>query len=140
MIRMKLIAFAVALLGAFALPAARANAQGYVVVVNAASSKTTLTNSEISSIFMKKTSGFVAVDQPKGSPVRAAFVKAIHGKTPAAFDAFWQGQIFAGKDVPPAEKGSDADVIAFVRATPNGIGYVAAGTDLGAGVKAVSAP
>ena len=67
-----------------------------------------------------------------------AFARAILGKSAAALESFWQQQIFAGKDVPPAEKGSDADVLAFVRGNPKAIGYVAAGTDLGAGVKAVT--
>lgn len=140
MIKIKHIAYAVAFLAAAVAPTTRANAQGYVVVVNAASAKSTLTKSEVSNIFLKKTSGFTPVDQSKSSPVREAFAKAVHGKTSAALDAYWQGQIFSGKDVPPADKSSDADVLAFVRNTPNAIGYVSAGADLGAGVKAVSVP
>ena len=50
--------------------------------------------------------------------------------------SFWQQQIFAGKDVPPDTKASDADVIAFVSATPGAIGYVSAGAAV-AGVKVV---
>lgn len=140
MFRMKHIAFAVAFLAASVVPAARASAQGFVVVVNAASAKATLTKAEVSNIFLKKTSGFTPVDQSKSSPVREAFAKAVHGKTSAALDAYWQGQIFSGKDVPPADKSTDADVLAFVRATPNAIGYVSSSAELGAGVKAVSVP
>ena len=42
----------------------------------------------------------------------------------------------SGKEVPPATKASDDDVIAFVKATPGGIGYVSAGAST-AGVKVI---
>ena len=66
-----------------------------------------------------------------------AFARTILGKTAAAHESFWQQQIFAGKDVPPPEKKTDADVIAYVQATPGAIAYVATGVTLSAGVKAV---
>jgi ABC-type phosphate transport system substrate-binding protein len=44
--------------------------------------------------------------------------------------------VFSGKDVPPPEKGTDADVVAFVKSNPGAIGYVAAGS--ADGVKVVS--
>jgi hypothetical protein len=39
--------------------------------------------------------------------------------------------------VPPPQKVAPEEVIAFVRLRPGGIGYVPAGTALGAGVKVV---
>jgi len=128
---------ALALLASLAAPSARAHAQGFVVVVNAASAATTLSKSDVSNAFLKKGGKFAPIDQDKGSKTRDAFTKAVHGRPVSAIATYWQQQIFAGKDVPPAEKGSDADVLAFVKSTPNGIGYVAEGTALGAGVKAV---
>lgn len=119
------------------VPARRVEAQGYVVVVNAAG-PSALAKDEVSKIFLKKSSALAPVDQDKGSKTRDAFSKAVHGRPAAAVVTYWQQQIFAGKDVPPPEKASDADVLAAVRANPKGIGYVAAGTDLGAGVKAVT--
>ena len=122
---------------ALAAPAARAEAQGYVVVVNAAG-PASLSKSDVSNAFLKKGGALVAVDQAKSAKVRDAFSKDVLGRPASAVATYWQQQIFAGKDVPPAEKGSDADVLAFVRGNPKAIGYVVAGTDLGAGVKAVT--
>ena len=133
----RLLLLALVLCASLALPAA-ARAQGFVVVVNAASPAATLSKSDVSNAFLKKGGKFTAVDQDKSSKTRDAFTKAVHGRPVSAIGSYWQQQIFAGKDVPPAEKGSDADVLAFVKSTPNGIGYVAAGTELGAGVKPVT--
>jgi len=51
--------------------------------------------------------------------------------------SYWQQQIFSGRDVPPVEKSSDAQVVAFVKQNPGAIGYVAEGTDT-AGTKVVT--
>ncbi|MBC8085956.1 MAG: phosphate ABC transporter substrate-binding protein, partial [Phycisphaerae bacterium] len=50
---------------------------------------------------------------------------------------YWQQQIFSGKDVPPASKHTDEDVINFVKSTPGGIGYVSA-SSAAAGVKVIA--
>ena len=118
-------------------PARRAAAQGYVVVVNAAG-PAAISKAELSNVFLKKSTKLAPVDQSKGAAVRDAFSKAVLGRPASAVTTYWQQQIFAGKDVPPPEKGDDAAVLAFVKSTPNGVGYVAAGTELGAGVKAVT--
>ena len=133
----RILLIAAAVVAMLALPSARAAAQGYVVVVNAAG-PATIAKAELSNVFLKKSTKLAPVDQQKSAAVRDAFSKAVHGRPASAVATYWQQQIFAGKDVPPAEKGSDADVLAFVRGNPKAIGYVAAGTDLGAGVKAVT--
>jgi ABC-type phosphate transport system substrate-binding protein len=115
-----------------------AHSQDFVLVVNAASPVSELSKSEVSNIFLKKSTRLVAVDLAKSSSVRDAFSKAIHGRPASAILSYWQQQIFAGKDVPPAERASDADILAFVRGNPNAVGYVSAGTNLGAGVKAIT--
>jgi len=122
----------------------RAQAQGFTVVVNAASPVSSVSKAELSNVFLKKSvkwaSGApaVPVDLEKSSKTRDAFTKAVHGRPLAMINAYWQDKIFTGKDAPPAERSSDADVLAFVRGNPNAVGYVAAGTELGAGVKAVT--
>jgi len=118
-------------------------AQDFTIVANAANPAASLTRVQASDLLLKKATkwpqGAAAqpVDQQKSAAVRDAVSKAIHGRPASAIASYWQQQIFAGKEVPPPEKGSDADVLAFVRANPGAIGYVSAGTDLGAGVKAV---
>ena len=61
-----------------------------------------------------------------------------HGRWPyraAAIVAFWQQQIFSGRDVPPAEKASEKDVIAYVKDHEGAVGYVSPDVELPVGVK-----
>jgi ABC-type phosphate transport system substrate-binding protein len=69
----------------------------------------------------------VPVDQVPISPVRAVFTRIVHGKPLSAIASYWQQQIFAGREVPPAEKAGDAAVLAFVKANPGAIGYLTGG-------------
>lgn len=131
-----------ALVAAVALSATKVQAQGFQVVVNSAAGTTEISAAELSKIFLKKSaklpSGEAAkpVDQPATAAIREAFSKAVHGRGAAQVESYWQQQIFAGKDVPPDVKGSDADVIAFVSANPGAIGYVSASASA-SGVKVV---
>jgi ABC-type phosphate transport system substrate-binding protein len=126
------------------LSAAPAAAQGFQVIVHADNPVAAIGKSDLSGIFLKKSTKFpggkaaTPVDQEKAAAARDAFSKAVHGRAATAVSAFWQQQIFAGQEVPPAEKGGDAEVIAFVKSNSAAIGYVTAGATLGAGVKAVA--
>lgn len=119
------------------------HAQDYQVVVNSANPTDILTKDQLGKMFLKKIvkwdtgTPIVPVDQTATSAVRASFNKAVHAKPASAIASYWQQQIFAGRDVPPAEKAGDAAVLAFVKANPGAIGYVSAGgsTD---GVKVLS--
>lgn len=130
------VAAALVAVAALILTGSRAEAQGFVVIVNAAGNAA-MSKADVEKAFLKKGSPLVAVDQGKGAAVRDAFSKGVLGRPAAAVATYWQQQIFAGKEMPPAEKGSDADVIAFVKGNPKAIGYVSAGADV-SGVKAVS--
>jgi ABC-type phosphate transport system substrate-binding protein len=134
--------FLLGVLAVFALAIARqARAQGYVVIVNGGNTVKSLSREQLTSIFLKKTAkwdggaAIAPVDQDKSSKVRESFTKAVHGRSVSAVDSYWQQQIFAGKDVPPPERSSDTDVIAYVRSNPNAIGYVSAGSTVPADVK-----
>ncbi len=133
------IVSAVAALTLWAAPAA---AQDFKVIVNSANSTSELPAAVASKIFLKEAAKFpngtaaTPVDQGKASPVRAAFSKTVVGRPVAAVETYWQQQIFSGKEVPPASKSSDDDVIAFVKANPGAIGYVSGGAST-AGVKVV---
>ena len=128
---------------ALALVATRASAQDYKIVANSGVAASDIPSAELVKIFLKQSSKFsdggsaVPIDQGKASPVRAAFSQKVLGKSVGAVDTYWQQQIFSGKDVPPATKSSDDDVIAFVKATPGAIGYVSGGAAT-AGVKVIA--
>jgi len=80
----------------------------------------------------------VPVDQAKGAKLRDVFMRAVVGKSAASMDAYWQTQIFSGKNVPPITRSKDADVLAVVRTNVNAIGYVDAKATLPQGVKVVA--
>ena len=135
-------AVAVAVAGV-ALSAAPAAAQEYKVIVNSANSTTELPTAVAVKLFLKQATTFPngsaasPVDQAKGSAARVAFSKVVLGRPVSAVESFWQQQIFSGKDVPPAIKASDDEVVAFVKANPGAIGYVSGGAAV-AGVKVVT--
>ena len=124
--------------------ASAAQAQADVkIIVNAGNPISELSTSEVAGLFMKKIAKFpggglaTPVEQAKSSAIRGVFSRSLLGRPASALDSYWQQQIFAGGELPPAAKPSDDEVIAFVRATPGGIGYVSAGASL-TGVKAVT--
>lgn len=127
-IRSMLAAVAVsALLGVQANGAADV---GFRVIVHPNNSVASLTPDEVSRIFLKRTrtwengQSIQVVDLAPSSPVRASFSKSIHHRTVANVTSFWQQQLFSGTDVPPPERASETEVVAFVRSNPNAIGYV----------------
>ena len=122
---------------ALLMPAHRASAQGFVIVVNEAG-PASLSKDVVTRVFLKKSGELTPVDQDKDAKVRSAFSKTILGRPLSAIISYWQQQIFSGGDSPPVEKTSDSEVLAFVRNNPKAIGYVAPGTELGTGVRAVT--
>ncbi len=134
------------LLAALALPAVPAGAQdasAYKLIVNASNPVTQISRLKVGEIFLKKMPRWpdghpVAPVEPSGkSPIRQRFSLEVYGKPVIAISAYWQQMIFGGKGVPPPERPSDADVVAFVRDTPGAIGYVWSGADV-SGVRVVA--
>jgi ABC-type phosphate transport system substrate-binding protein len=115
---------------------------GFVVIVHPSTSVAELSRRDVSGLFLKRVSHWpsgaevAAVEPPERSPARDRFCRVVHGKSVAAVKAHWNRMIFAGREVPPIEKDSDAEVVAFVQRTPGAIGYVAAATPV-PGVKIV---
>ena len=115
----------------------------YKVIVNKSNPVVSLTKSELARLFLKKAivwqgGGEVQpVDLGEDSDIRQAFSKQVLGKDISAVKGYWQQLIFTGKGVPPIEKQSESEVLAFVAANRNAIGYVSAGATLGADVKVV---
>jgi hypothetical protein len=111
-----------------------AQGRGYKVIVNASNPVSSMSRDDLSRIFLKKSTRFpdgrstAPVDLPMNSSIRENFSKDIHGKSASAVDAYWQQQIFSGKDIPPAQKNEGA-ALDFVRSNGNGIAYVSAEAD-----------
>jgi len=105
-------------------------ATGFKLVVNPGNPTQSLTRAEVARLFLKKVSAWpdgrpvAAVDQERSSEVRKSFSETVHQKDPDAISAYWQVLVFSGREVPPKTLKSDEEVLAFVRATPGGVGYV----------------
>lgn len=123
--------------------ATQAGEPAYRLVVNPANPTASLPRTEIARLFLKKATAWpdgaaaVVIDQERSSAVRQAFSLDVHQKNADGVAAYWQTAVFSGRDVPPAIAKSDTEVLAFVRANPGAVGYVAAGADL-AGVKVLA--
>jgi ABC-type phosphate transport system substrate-binding protein len=115
---------------------------GFKLIAHASVPTRTLSRDSVAQIFTRKSvkwpdgSRIVPVDLPVGSKTRESFSQAVHGKGSAVVDAYWQKQLFSGRDLPPLTKTTDAEMIAYVRSTPGAIGYVSSEVDAN-GVKLI---
>lgn len=139
---LRLLALASAIVMVAALAPRAASAQGsFVVVVNVTNPASSIGRSELAALFTKREMSWsdgtpaFPVDLPADDPTREAFTAAIHGKSSKAIRAYWQQQIFSGRQVPPPERDSDEQVLAFVRTTVGAVGYVRPTARLGPNVK-----
>lgn len=116
----------------------------FVVVIHAENPTTSIERGLLSKIFLKKAKRWengvavAPVDQAEQSAVREAFTRKVHKKSVSAIKSFWQRMIFSGRDVPPTELESDAEVLEFVAGEPGAVGYISASTELTDGVKELS--
>ena len=78
------------------------------------------------------------VQPPMTSPTRAAFSTIIHGRSVGSVRNSWITEIYSGRGADlPEERKTDAEILAFVRADPNALGYVSAEASLGPGVRLI---
>jgi ABC-type phosphate transport system substrate-binding protein len=119
---------------------AHAERGDFKVVANPSVAGDTVAKKDLTRIFLKQKTRWpdgqrsVPVDQRTDSKARAAFSEAVLGRSMADVESYWNGQVFAGKDNPPATMTSDEAVLDFVRKTPGAVGYVSANAGT-AGVK-----
>jgi len=118
--------------------------RGFKVVINAENPTTEFDKSRVAKMFLKKLPRWpewegaervMPIDLLPDSPVREAFSEAVHGRSVSTIKSYWQRMIFSGREVPPEEVATDAQVLTFVSREPTAIGYVAQDTQLGPDVK-----
>ena len=123
-----------------------AQTSGFKVIVHPDNPTTSLSAKDVSNYLLKKKTKWNAdgfkekvdpIDLGGDSPTRETFSKEVHGRSVSSIKSFWQRQIFSGREVPPPEAASDAEVITYVKSHPGAIGYVSASASLD-GVKVVS--
>ena len=134
-------------LAAFALASSlaivpSAAAEPFTVIVNARVQGRSITKETLAQIFLGRIARWgdgrpiTAVDLSATSAVRASFSQAVLGLTVVNVRGYWLREISAGR-WPPKTRSSDDEVIAFVAASPGGIGYVSGAAALPSTVKAV---
>jgi ABC-type phosphate transport system substrate-binding protein len=114
----------------------------YVIIVNKSNPLFSLTQKEVSDLFLKKTkwkdgSAATPVDLVSNSKIREQFTQEIHGKSISAIRSFWQQAAFSGTASAPPEKSADSEIVDFVQKNNGAIGYVSASANT-AGVKIIS--
>jgi len=113
---------------------------GFVVVVNDDNTATAAPRLLVSRFFLKKATRWdngavvLPVDLPADSPVRDAFSHHVLARSVSSIKAYWQQQIFSGREIPPPEKADETEALEFVRANAAAIGYVAPNAALPHGV------
>ena len=99
------------------------------IIVNP-SNNSTLSDSDISRLFLGKLKAFssgdkaVAINLKLGNNTRNEFESKVLGKSSSQVKAYWSKQVFSGKGKPLPEMVSDTDVITMVAADSNVIAYV----------------
>jgi ABC-type phosphate transport system substrate-binding protein len=100
------------------------------VIVHPSAGIDSLTEDDISRLFLGKSKSFpggaqaVPINQNEGSAVREKFNEAVCKKNASQYKAYWSQLVFTGKGTPPKDGGDDAAVKALISANPNMIGYV----------------
>lgn len=112
-----------------------------VIITNPGNATASVSKDDLDAIYQGKKANWpdgakIVVVVQEGA-VHESFLKTYVGKTPAQFAATWKKIVFTGKAKAPQECKNDADLIAYVAATPGAIGYVSDAA-APAGVKVVA--
>lgn len=102
----------------------------YRLVVNAQNPVDSVERKFVADAFLKKITRWPdgevihPVDLRPESTARIHFSEEVIRRSVSAVKSYWQQLVFSGREVPPPELDSDADVIRYVQRFPGGIGYV----------------
>ena len=105
-----------------------------VVIIVAKDSNFTVTNDEISRLFLGKLKEFddgtvaIPIYAEDENPAHNEFNNKVLNKSAGQLKAYWSKLLFSGKGSPPKSFASDAEIIAEVIASKGTIGYVSAGS------------
>lgn len=101
-----------------------------VVVVNAASVVTQLSQDEVINIYLGRyrrlLTGETAlpIDQPESSALRAEFYRKLVNKDLNEINAYWARLIFSGRTSPPAQAASATEVVTLLTANLSSVAYL----------------
>ncbi len=101
-----------------------------VVIVNKASSVNEVSNTELSRLYLGKTSmvsngtKLIPVDQSENSDTKTEFYQLLTNKTPLQVNAYWSRMIFTGQGRPPESYRTVEEIVSRVSQDPRLIAYV----------------
>jgi ABC-type phosphate transport system substrate-binding protein len=101
-----------------------------VAVVSSTSAITSLSNAQVTDIFLGKVNRFpngtlaVPIDQVEGSQARDEFYTTYASKSPAQVKSLWAKIIFTGRGQPPKAVSNSIEVRKLLAANPQAIGYI----------------
>ena len=105
-----------------------AAAEELVVIANPGVSLESIATKDLQRIYLgKKTlwpdgSSIVTV-MPKDGTVHDRFIEDYLDRSVQRFATYWRQMVFTGKGVPPRSFATEADLVAFVAATPGTVGF-----------------
>jgi hypothetical protein len=122
------------LMGILLLPGLAAAGDLFVI----GHSDVNLSASEIKEVYLgdKQLAGSVKLVPVDNAAAQAQFLEKAIKMDPGKYSSFWTKKTFRDGINPPAVKGSDSEVLSFVKATAGAIGYVS--TAPGADVKTLA--
>jgi ABC-type phosphate transport system substrate-binding protein len=110
-----------------------ANAGDLIVIANKNVAISSMTRAELQNIFLGKTVKWSGGKQIKPVVLKEGsthekFLNDFLGKSTTAFDFYWKQVIFTGKGRPPKTTDSEEEMVQFVSATDDAVGYIDSGT------------
>lgn len=101
---------------------------GTVVIAHDAFPAQRIERSELLRIYQGKVSRFegtrITLATLQGGPAHERFARDYLGRTPQQFMNYWRKMVFSGKGQLPRSFATDAQLVAYVAATPGAIGYI----------------
>ena len=91
-----------------------------------AHSSVNLSGDEIRDVFLgeKQLNGNLKLVPVDNAAIQSAFLSRVLQTDAQKYSARWTKKTFREGQAPPGRKGSDAEVVEFVRTTPGAVGYV----------------
>jgi len=132
------LALVATLAALIAIPPARAlpARSGYQIICHASNPLVVADRRFLEDAFLKKVrewpngAALHPVDLYPSSVVRRQFSDEVLKRPVEAVRSYWQQRIFAGRDLPPPEVGTDDEVVSYILRDSGAIGYVSAAAKL----------
>jgi ABC-type phosphate transport system substrate-binding protein len=107
-----------------------------VVIVHPDNPRQTITEREVSDIYLGRTRSIAAYDLPMDHPLREIFFQSLNGLSIRQINAYWARLRFSGEILPPTALPDVRTVVEAVSRNRNAIGYADGGA-VNASVKVI---